>query len=252
MPEVPPDLIDRLAAADHVAALTGAGISAESGIPTFRDAGGIWDEFDPQELANVDAFLDNPKLVQAWYQHRRQIVQEAEPNAGHQALVALERHVDRVSVITQNVDDLHHRAGSRRVVELHGNITRSYCMDCERDADPDTVDAAIQNGEPAQCPDCGGLIRPDVVWFGEMLPPAAVDAARSAAHAADVFFSIGTSAVVYPAAQLPVTARQAGAYVVEVNPDRTPLSDDVDAFLQREAGTALPAIVQALNEAKKE
>ena len=248
MAEIPSELIERLAAADEVAVLTGAGISAESGIPTFRDPGGIWEKFDPQELANVEAFLDNPELVQGWYRHRRQLVEDAEPNAGHRALVSLEDHVERVSVITQNVDDLHNRAGSSRVIELHGNITHNYCMDCERDAPPETVDASIQEGNPATCSECGGLIRPDVVWFGEMLPPDAMDAASSATHAADVFLSIGTSAVVYPAAQLPITARESGAYVAEINPDRTPLSGDIDAFLQEEAGTALPALVQALNE----
>jgi NAD-dependent deacetylase len=242
------ELIERLAGADHVAILTGAGISAESGIPTFRDPGGIWEEFDPQELANVEAFLDNPELVQGWYRHRRQLVEDAEPNAGHRALVDLEDHVAQVTVITQNVDDLHNRAGSSRVIELHGNITHNYCMDCERDADPETVDASIQDGEPATCEDCGGLIRPDVVWFGEMLPPAAIDAANTATRAADVFLSVGTSAVVYPAAQLPATAQQAGAYVAEINPERTPLSDEVDAFLQEEAGTVLPEIVSKLGK----
>jgi len=249
---IPSSFLDRLADADHVAVLTGAGISAESGIPTFRDPGGIWEEFEPQELANVEAFLDNPELVQGWYRHRRQLVEEAEPNAGHCALVDLEAHVDQVTVITQNVDDLHNRAGSSRVVELHGNITHNYCMDCDRDATAEEVDRSIQKGDPARCPACGGFIRPDVVWFGEMLPRDAIEAANAAARSADVFLSVGTSAVVYPAAQLPLTAQQAGAYVAEINPDRTPLSDEVDAFLQDEAGTALPKLIDHLSPAKKE
>ena len=129
MAELSDTLVDRLARADHVAVLTGAGISAESGIPTFRDPDGLWEEFDPQELANVEAFLDNPELVQGWYRHRRQVVEDAEPNAGHRALAELEAHVSTVAVVTQNVDDLHNRAGSSTVIELHGNITHKYCVD---------------------------------------------------------------------------------------------------------------------------
>jgi NAD-dependent deacetylase len=239
-------LIDRIRDAQHVAVLTGAGISAESGIPTFRDPGGLWEEFEPQELANVDAFLDNPELVQGWYRHRRQVVEEAEPNDGHRALVDLEGYVDAVTVVTQNVDDLHNRAGSRTVVELHGNITHNYCMDCETDVGPERVDAAIQDGQPATCPECGGLVRPDVVWFGEMLPPGAMDAASEAAQTADVFFSIGTSTVVYPAARLPMLAKESGAYVVEVNPDPTPITGDVHESLQGPAGEILPKIIDEL------
>jgi NAD-dependent deacetylase len=241
-------LLDRLVEADAVAVLTGAGISAESGIPTFRDPDGLWEQFDPQELANVEAFLDNPELVQGWYRHRRQLVEEAAPNEGHRALAELEAHVDALTVITQNVDDLHNRAGSRRVIELHGNITHNYCMDCERTAGVETVDAAIQEGTPARCPECDGLIRPDVVWFGEMLPPDAMEAAGAATRRADVFLSIGTSAVVYPAAQLPLDAQEGGAYVAEINPDTTGITDAVDESIRGPAGTALPALVDAVAE----
>jgi len=243
-------LIDRLAAAEHVAVLTGAGISAESGIPTFRDPDGLWEKFDPQELANVEAFLDNPELVQGWYQHRRQLVEEAEPNAGHRALADLEAHVEELSVITQNVDDLHNRAGSRTVIELHGNITHNYCMDCERPAEAETVDAAIQNGTPARCPECDGLIRPDVVWFGEMLPPDAIEQADAATTQADVFLSVGTSAVVYPAAQFPMEARANGAYVAEINPDTTGITDEIDESIRGPAGDILPALCDAVAERK--
>jgi NAD-dependent deacetylase len=246
MPGFSDTLVDQLARADHVAVLTGAGISAESGIPTFRDPGGLWEEFEPQELANVEAFLDNPELVQGWYRHRRQVVEDAEPNAGHRALADLEAHVPTVSVVTQNVDDLHNQAGSSTVIELHGNITHNYCMDCERDAAPDVVDAAIQQGEPARCPKCSGLIRPDVVWFGERLPPDAVEQADAATHQADVFLSVGTSAVVYPAARYPVVARERGAYVAEINPDTTGVTDDVDESIQGPAGEILPALVDAV------
>jgi len=246
MPDVSDTLVNRLAEADHVVVLTGAGISAESGIPTFRDPDGLWEEFDPQELANVEAFLDNPELVQGWYRHRRQVVEDAEPNAGHRALADLEVHVPAVSVVTQNVDDLHNRAGSSTVIELHGNITHNYCMDCERDAAPETVDAAIQEGEPARCPACDGLIRPDVVWFGERLPPDAVERADAATEQADVFLSVGTSAVVYPAARYPVVARQQGAYVAEINPDTTGVTSDVDESIRGPAGDVLPALVDAV------
>lgn len=248
MPEFSDTLVDRLCDADSVAVLTGAGISAESGVPTFRDEDGLWEKFDPEELANVQAFLDNPELVQGWYRHRRQLVEDAEPNAGHEALVDLEDHVSEVVVITQNVDDLHNRAGSREVIELHGNITNNYCMDCERPMDAETVDAAIQDGEPAQCPECNGLIRPDVVWFGEMLPPDALDESGAAAARADVFLSVGTSAVVYPAAQLPLDARANGAYVAEINPDTSGISDEVDEVLRGPAGEILPALHDAVAE----
>jgi len=239
-------LIDQLAEAEHVAVLTGAGISAESGVPTFRDEDGLWEKFDPQELANVEAFLDNPELVQGWYRHRRQLVEEAEPNAGHRALVDLEAHVPGVAVITQNVDDLHNRAGSSTVIELHGNITHNYCMDCERPAEAETVDAAIRDGEPARCDECDGLIRPDVVWFGEMLPPEAVERADAATSRADVFLSVGTSAVVYPAAQFPVAARENGAYVAEINPEATGITDEVHESIRGPAGDVLPALCEAV------
>jgi NAD-dependent deacetylase len=246
MPDFSDTLVDQLAEAAHVAVLTGAGISAESGVPTFRDEDGLWEQFDPQELANVEAFLDNPELVQGWYRHRRQLVEEAAPNEGHRALAALEHHLSGLTVITQNVDDLHNRAGSSVVIELHGNITNNYCMDCERPAEADAVDAAIQDGQPARCADCSGLIRPDVVWFGERLPPDAVEQADAATTRADVFLSIGTSAVVFPAAQFPLEARANGAYVAEINPDTTGISDDVDEAIRGPAGEVLPALRDAV------
>ncbi|WP_263793097.1 SIR2 family NAD-dependent protein deacylase [Salinibacter sp.] len=246
MPDFSDTLVDRLAEAGHVAVLTGAGISAESGIPTFRDPGGLWEEFDPQELANVEAFLDNPELVQGWYRHRREVVEDAAPNAGHHALADLEAHVPSMAVVTQNVDDLHNRAATSTVIELHGNITDHYCMDCEQTVGAAAVDAAIQDGEPARCPDCNGLVRPDVVWFGEMLPPDAMEQADATTEQADVFLSVGTSAVVYPAARLPVAAREQGAYVAEVNPDTTGVTDDVDETIRGPAGDVLPALVDAV------
>lgn len=239
------ELIERLARARHVGVLTGAGISAESGIPTFRDAGGLWDRFKPEELANVHAFLKNPGLVQEWYAHRRSIALEKGPNPGHRALADLETMIDDVTVITQNVDRLHQRAGSRDVVELHGNILQSYCIDCERAADAEDL-RAIGDGKPAVCTACGGLIRPDVVWFGEVLPAAAMEAAHAAAARAEVFLSIGTSAVVFPAAGLPLHAASAGAYVAEINLEPSAIAEDLDETVLGPAGTVLPALVRAV------
>jgi NAD-dependent deacetylase len=239
------ELIGRLARARHVGVLTGAGISAESGIPTFRDAGGLWDRFKPEELANVHAFLENPGLVQQWYAHRRSIALEKAPNPGHRALADLETMIEDVTLVTQNVDRLHQRAGSRRVIELHGNILRSYCIDCEREANAGDL-RAIGDGEPAVCPGCGGLIRPDVVWFGEVLPAGAIERAHAVAGRAEVFLSIGTSAVVFPAAGLPLRAASAGAYAAEINVEPSAIADDLDETVLGPAGTVLPALVEAV------
>ena len=195
-------LVRRLRQSRRVAVLTGAGISAESGVPTFRDPGGLWQRFRPEELANVEAFLANPTLVQGWYAHRRAVVEDVSPNAGHAALAALERWVvgrgGEFLLATQNVDGLHQRAGSERVVELHGSIVRSHCIDCGAPSD-----ASAAAGGALTCERCGGLVRPDVVWFGETLPQDAIGEATQAAALADVYLSVGTSAVVYPAAGAP-------------------------------------------------
>lgn len=238
-------LIQQLADVGSVSVLTGAGISAESGLSTFRDPDGLWEKFDPQELANVNAFLSNPELVQGWYNHRRELALDVAPNPGHEALVDLETVVSNFTLITQNVDDLHHRAGSTDVVELHGNITRNYCMECEREATDDDL-APIAEGEPARCPACGGLIRPDVVWFGERLPAAALRRAQRAAQQADVFLSIGTSAAVQPAASLPLRAQATGAYVAEVNVRPTEITGQVNESVRGKAGDVLPALAEAV------
>ncbi len=238
---IPAPLVTRLRAARRVAALTGAGISAESGVPTFREAQtGLWACYNPEELATPDAFRHNPKLVWEWYAWRQERVRQAEPNPGHVALVAMERRIAEFILITQNVDGLHRRAGSHQVLELHGNLFRAKCLDEDRPVEnwPDSAEI------PPRCPHCGALLRPDVVWFGEMLPACALRAAEQAAATAEVFFSIGTSALVYPAAELPFTALRAGAMVVEINPQPTPLSPHVTFSLNGPAGEILPALVE--------
>lgn len=237
------DLIDRLHAAGHVAVLTGAGVSAESGIATFRDANGLWSRFNPQELASMDAFLANPKRVQDWYAHRRSIVRNARPNPGHEALAELEQHVKRVTVITQNVDGLHTRAGSSTVLELHGSLERNYCAECGTVAD----ESDLAGEAPHSCPRCRGMIRPDVVWFGEILPQDVLEAAFEAAASCDVFLSVGTSAVVHPAAGIPITAAQSGAFTVEINIERSAVADHMDDVLIGQSGEILPELVSRLN-----
>jgi NAD-dependent deacetylase len=243
-----PELIERLSAAERVAVLTGAGVSAESGVPTFRDPGGLWQQYRPEDLANADAFRRNPALVQGWYAHRRQVVRAARPNPAHRALAALEQRVRDFTLVTQNVDDLHQRAGSRNLVALHGSLLRAYCIDCGAEAE-DLAPSA--GGEPACCRACGGYLRPGVVWFGEALPARALEAAYAAAGRAEVFLSIGTSAVVYPAAHLPVHARAHGAYVAEVNVTPSALAADVDEVVLGKAGEVLPALLSALPERRR-
>lgn len=238
-------LLTRLAAARRVVVLTGAGISAESRVATFRDPDGLWARFRPEELANVDAFLANPVMVQAWYRHRRDIVTGVQPNAAHHALVDLARLVPSFTLVTQNVDDLHRRAGSDDVLELHGNITRSTCIACGESASPEDVSASPQD-DPWICASCGGLVRPDVVWFGEALPEDVFADAWTAAENADVFLSVGTSAVVYPAADLPLVAGSAGALTIEINVERSAIADHMDVVILGQAGRVLPALVTAM------
>lgn len=238
-------LIDRLANAKLVVGFTGAGISAESGVATFRATGGLWTKFKPEELASMDAFLANPQMVWEWYQARRDVVLKAAPNPGHHALVELEELVPKVSVITQNIDGLHAEAGSSEVIELHGNIRKNFCQGCGRRYDDESL---LVVEELQRCP-CGGGIRPDVVWFGEALPADAFMLAEERACEASVFFSIGTSALVYPAAGLPLMAREHGAYMVEINPEETPLSDYMHETIRMGSGEAMPAIVAMLRRA---
>ncbi|MBI4671918.1 MAG: NAD-dependent deacylase [Chloroflexi bacterium] len=239
--EIPNAVIDALRHARHIAVLTGAGVSAESGVPTFRDAQtGLWSKFNPQELATREAFARNPKVVWEWYAYRRARVEHVAPNAGHYALAEMEKRVAQFTLITQNIDGLHERAGSRNIIELHGNIRRAKCF-----AEDVPVARWIDDGQiPPRCPRCGAYLRPDVVWFGEMLPPSALDAAFRAAQTCDVFFSIGTSGVVEPAASLPFLALRNGAVVIEVNPDATPFSASATLHLAAPSGIALPRVVE--------
>jgi NAD-dependent deacetylase len=230
---------------ESITVLTGAGISAESGVATFRGKEGLWSKLKPEELANFDAFMRNPELVWEWYSYRKSIIQEVKPNAAHYALVQLAELVKDFTLITQNVDNLHFRAGSKNVLELHGNIERSYCIDCGKTVDH--VEVSVHKKVPT-CTSCGGLIRPDVVWFGEMLPEGIFEKASEAAARCELFLSIGTSAVVYPAAGLPAAAKARGAYVVEINVERTDISHSVHESLLGKAGDVLPQLLLMMEE----
>lgn len=235
------ELLDALRTARSVVVMTGAGTSAESGVPTFRDAQtGLWARYDPTELATPEAFEQNPKLVWDWYAWRRELCAGAEPNAGHRALVALADLLP-LTLVTQNVDGLHQRAGSHGVIELHGNIGRIICSRTRQPADR----WQETDGVPLH-PVTGARLRPDVVWFGESLPEQALHAAERAAREADVFFSVGTSSLVWPAAGLAHLAKRAGAVLVEVNPGETPLSEHADHVLRGPSGQVLPELLAAL------
>jgi len=240
---LPADLVRRLREARHVVVLSGAGMSAESGVPTFRDAQtGLWARFRPEELATPQAFAADARRVWDWYEWRRELVGRSQPNPGHLALAEMERHVPRLTLITQNVDGLHQTAGSTHVLELHGSLLRNKCFEGGHPVDrwPATDE------RPPRCPLCGGRVRPDVVWFGESLPEANLRAATQAAEACDLLMSVGTSSVVEPAATLPYVALRAGATIVEVNPEHTPLTPHANFVLSGPSGEVLPALVAAV------
>jgi NAD-dependent deacetylase len=227
---------DLLSRATRIAVLTGAGISAESGIPTFRGAGGLWRNFRPEDLATTEAFQRNPATVWEWYRWRRDLIGQAEPNAGHRALAILEQRTPQFTLITQNVDGLHDRAGSRRILKVHGDIWINRCFSCAREVDtlpPDELPRCV----------CGDLLRPGVVWFGEALPQGVWRDAERAASTADVLLVVGTSAQVYPAAGLVPSAQRNGASVIEVNLEETPFSSSVDIALRGASGEILPQII---------
>jgi NAD-dependent deacetylase len=245
--QFPPDLIQLLQVSNHIAVLTGAGVSAESGLQTFRETAAsegstqaLWSQYRPEDLATPEAFEREPELVWGFYAMRRLKAGEVKPNPGHLAISEMGKHIPKFTLITQNVDGLHQKAGSAGVIELHGNITRIKCSHgcgvfTEWEDTP---------GRVPTCPKCGAKLRPDVVWFGEMLPRAELEAAQGAARNCQVFFSIGTSGLVEPAASLAWLARRSEAVVVEVNTEETPLTTSVDYFLQGKSGEIMPELVR--------
>ena len=239
------EVVGKLKNCSKVVVLTGAGISAESGVPTFRGKEGLWGKFKPEQLASMDAFMSNPKIVWEWYNWRRELIAKVKPNAGHVALVNLENMIAEFTLVTQNVDNLHVLAGSKSILELHGNIYRNKCMDCsalyedEGDINPERIPT---------CSLCNGKIRPDIVWFGEMLDSDIINRAFLKAEEAELFFVVGTSALVHPAATLPIVAQQHGAILVEINVERTALSDIVDFHFEGKSGQFLPKLVELLKE----
>lgn len=241
--DFPKDFLRFVTSATRVVVLTGAGVSQESGLRTFRDAqAGLWSQYKPEDLASPEAFTRDPKLVWDWYTWRREAIKGVRPNPGHYALVEMEKLVPEFTLITQNVDGLHRFAGSQNVLELHGNIQKVRCSQCGIFTetwvdDPDSVPT---------CSNCGGLLRPDVVWFGEPLPRGELETAVKASRACQVFFSIGTSGVVQPAASLAHAARNNGSVVVEINAEPTPLTPKVDFAFHGKSGELLPDLVKAV------
>jgi NAD-dependent deacetylase len=239
--------------ADIVVALTGAGASADSGIPTFRGKDGLWNRYDPRELATPEAFARDPKKVWKWYLWRRKKIAEAEPNDAHRVLARMEREGLLEAVITQNVDGLHQRAGSRRVIELHGNIWRDECVGCdyERLNDPERGEGLEYDELPPRCPECGEPLRPGVVWFGEPLPPDALIRAEELSRDCDVMLVIGTSGEVRPAADLPLIARRHGARLIEINPSETQLSPHMHVRIRERAAPAMRELWRQLRSAMR-
>ncbi|MFW8566269.1 SIR2 family NAD-dependent protein deacylase [Orrella sp. 11846] len=246
-----PLMLKRLAQAKSVVVFTGAGVSQESGIPTFRDAlTGLWKNFDPNELATLEAFDRQPEIVWGWYEFRRAQLLQCAPNPAHLAIAQLQALQPNVHVVTQNVDDLHERAGSSDVIHLHGSIFQTRCRNChapfEYTQTATSVIDAHRASPPPSCPECGGPIRPGVVWFGEMLPEHEWSRAVEVIEQCDVLLSVGTSSVVYPAAELPFTASENGACVIQINPQTTSLDVVADYNLHGKAGEVLTALVSSI------
>lgn len=241
--EIEHRVMARLRDAERVVILTGSGVSTESGVPSFRECQvGEWADLDPVELASPQGFLQHPRLVWDWHSYRRQKIEATQPGPSHYALVDLEQYYADFLLITQSIDGLHWRAGSRDLLELHGNISRMRCFECGCHAYGWDEDGEL----PPRCAHCGGMLRPDIVWLGEGLPAADLRRAYQAAERAQVFLSIGASAQVRPAASLPVIAKRAGAFVIEINPDETALAVIADYWMQCKAGEVLPELVRHL------
>lgn len=236
------NLVSKLKEAKSVVVLTGAGISAESGVPTFRGDDGLWKKFRPEELANFDAFIRNTKLVWEWYKYRKQLISNVQPNPGHYAIAEMEKIFPNFTLITQNVDNLHRRAGSKNVYELHGNIQRNYCIDCGCEYS----DELIFVEDVPRCEKCQGIIRPGVVWFGELLPEDQWIGAERAARSSEIFFSVGTSGIVYPAASLPQIAKENKAFLIEINTELTPITLITDEYLKGKSGEILPKLIDII------
>ncbi|MBD3414569.1 MAG: NAD-dependent protein deacylase [Candidatus Aminicenantes bacterium] len=235
------DTVKLLRNAERIIAFTGSGVSAESGIPTFRGKDGLWRQFRAQDLATPQAFADNPRLVWEWYDWRRQIISEKKPNPGHQALAEWSKMFPSVHIITQNIDGFHQKAGSEDIHELHGNIWKLRCTEQGTIREDHTVPL---KETPPRCPKCGALMRPHVVWFGEALDMDVLNQAVSLSSKADVMFVVGTSALVYPAASIPFTALESGVKVIEINPESTPLTSNADISIRGKAGDVLPKITK--------
>ena len=238
-------LVERLSSAETLAILTGAGVSQESGVPTFRGEEGLWKQHRAEELATWRAFESDPGLVWSWYDYRRQLISDAEPNPAHIAIAGLERAYPQFSLITQNTDGLHQRAGSSAPVELHGSVWRARCT--AEQTVCDLLESPLRELPPL-CERCGALLRPDVVWYGEPLPMDAYEGSHQIVSCCDAMLVVGTSAVVHPAASLPLVAKHNGAFVVEVNAAYTPISALVDATLLGSAGDILPEIARRVLE----
>ena len=244
-------LARRLTLETRITVMTGAGVSAASGVPTFRGADGLWKQFKPESLATAGAFASDPKLVWEWYDWRRQKIAACEPNAAHYVLAKWSRRFPRFNLITQNVDGLHERAGTANTIRLHGSIWEVFCWDRCAASPARWRDETVPYQQiPPACPHCGGLIRPGVVWFGESLDPDVVELATAASDC-DVFFTIGTSSVVYPAAGFVDQARRHGAFTVEINPEATPASGEADVVLRAPAETILQEIEMILNGSRQ-
>jgi NAD-dependent deacetylase len=239
---------ERVRAAERVVVFSGAGVSRESGLDTFRGAGGLWERMRPEELATPEAFRADPEKVWQWYAWRYHKLQEALPNPGHQAIARLEAVFPSYVVVTQNVDGLHARAGSRHLLELHGTITQAFCNRCRRTRD--MGEAVVESPEAPPACACGGKFRPAVVWFGESLPEETFEQACEAAASCDLFLSVGTSATVYPAAGLIELAHRSGACLIEVNPEATPFSRLMDQRFAAPAGEALPVLADAMERCR--